>query len=172
MYLIGRILAVVVKVITWTGMVAIILMMTQITADVAGKLLFNQPLPGTIALVSNYYMVFVAFIPLAFVETRNGHITVEVVTEFLPRHVQRHLYSWTYLLSAVVFGLLAYQTGKEAMTSYAAGTFMVEQQIKVITWPSYFLLPVGCGLMTLVVVYRWGLYATGARSGLGEVPTV
>ena len=38
--------------------------------------------------------------------------------------------------------------------------------------PSYYLLPIGTGLMTVVVLYRFLVYLTGAKSGLGEVPTL
>lgn len=169
---IGRLLDRVIGAVTWIGVAAIILMMLHITFDVIGKFVFNTPVPATISLVSNYYMVVVAFIPLALVEKRNAHISVEVLTEFLPLRSQYHLFSWTYLLSATVFGLLAYRTGQEAMKTYEAGTFMVEQGVKIITWPSYFLLPLGTGLMTAVLIYRWVLYVTGAKSGLGETPTV
>lgn len=172
MEIIGRILARMITAITWIGVLAIILMMMHITLDVAGKFLFNSPLPATISMVSNYYMVVVAFIPLALVEQRNGHISVEVVTEFFPMRTQYHLFSWTYLVSAAVFGVLTYKTWLEAMRTFNSGTFMVEQGVKIITWPSYFLLPIGCGMMTAVVVYRWVIYITGAKSGLGEVPTV
>lgn len=172
MVLIGRLLSRIIDAVTWIGVAAIILMMLHITFDVIGKFLFNEPLPATISLVSNYYMVVVAFIPLALVEKQNAHISVEVLTEFMPLHVQRHLFSWTYLISAAVFGLLAYRTGQEALKTFEAGSFMVEQGVKIVTWPSYFLLPLGTGLMTAVVIYRWVLYVTGGKSGLGETPTV
>lgn len=172
MEMMGRLLARTINVTTWVGMIAILLMMVQITVDVAGKFLFNTPIPATISMVSSYYMVIAAFVPLALVETRNGHITVEVLTEFFPMRTQYHLYSWTYLLSAGVFGALAYRSWGEAGKAQNSGTFMVEHGIKIITWPSYYLLPIGAGLMTIVLVYRWLIYMTGAKSGLGESPTV
>lgn len=169
---IGRILARTVNVTTWLGMIAVVLMMLQITIDVAGKFLLNEPIPATISLVSNYYMVIVAFVPLALVETRNGHITVEVLTEFFPVRSQYHLYSWTYLLSAFIFGALTYRSLSEAGKAHDSGSFIVEQGVKIITWPSYYLLPIGAGLMTIVLIYRWIIYITGAKSGLGEVSTI
>ena len=170
--LVGRMLAGMVKLTTWLGMLAVGLMMLHITIDVAGKFIFNAPIPATITVVSNYYMVVVAFLPIAFAETRNSHITVEVLTELFPVRTQRHLYSWTYLLSATVFALITYRTWGEALTKHEIGTFIMEQGTKMITWPSYYLLPIGTGLMTVVLIYRWVIYITGANSGLGEVPTM
>ena len=104
MQMIGRVMAGMIRVLTWVGMLAVILMMLQITIDVAGKYLFNAPIPATISMVSNYYMVVVAFIPIAYVETRNEHITVEVVTEFLPYGFA--IQSLSPALAAVIFGAL------------------------------------------------------------------
>lgn len=168
----GRLLARAVDLTTVIGLVAVALMMLHITVDVAGKFLLNTPVPATIALVSNYYMVTVAFLPLAFAETRNSHITVEVLTELFPLRVQRHLYSWSYLLSALIYALIAYRSWNEAVRAQGVGTFIMEQSTKLITWPSYYLLPLGAGLMTIVVLYRFALYLTGAESGLGEKPTI
>ena len=60
----------------------------------------------------------------------------------------------------------------EAGKAHDSGTFMVELGVKIITWPSYYLLPIGAGLMAIVLIYRWLIYVTGAKSGLGEAPTV
>jgi TRAP-type C4-dicarboxylate transport system permease small subunit len=147
-------------------------MMMHITIDVAGKFILNEPVPATIALVSSYYMVVIAFLPIAFAETRNSHITVEVLTELFPMRTQMHLYSWSYALSALIYGLLTYRMWHEAVRAQGNGTFIMEQSTKLLTWPSYYLLPIGCGLMTVVLVYRFILYVTGAKSGLGEIPTL
>lgn len=169
---IGRLLARAIDLSTLLGLVAVALMMLHITLDVAGKFLLNEPVPATIAMVSSYYMVVVAFLALALAETRNSHITVEVLTEFFPMRVQKHLYSWTYLISALIYGLITYRAWQEALRAHGTGTFIMEQGTKLITWPSYYLLPIGTGLMTAVVLYRFLIYLTGAKSGLGEVPTL
>ncbi len=164
----GRFLARSIGVSTFVGMLAVALMMVHITADVIGKFLFNAPIPATIALVSNYYMVLLAFMPLAYAESRRAHISVEVLTELFPQRVQHHLYSWVYLLSAVVFAMLTYRTWQEARISHEMGTFAMEQSTKMITWPSYYILPIGCGLMTLVVLYRFAAYITRTEDVIGD----
>ena len=154
------------------GLISVALMMFHITIDVVGKFAMNEPVPATIALVSSYYMVVIAFLPIAYAETRNSHITVEVLTELFPMRAQYHLYSWSYLISATVYGLLTYRTWNEALRTQEAGSFIMEQSTKLLVWPSYYLLPIGCGLMTVVLVYRFIIYVTGGKSALGEVPTL
>ncbi|WP_416899158.1 MAG: TRAP transporter small permease [Minwuia sp.] len=143
------------------GSIAVGLMMVHITADVIGKFIFFSPVPATITLVSNYYMVVVAFLPLALAERRNAHISVEVLTERFPAALQRHINGWTYLLSAVVFGLLTYRSFTDALDKQDTGSFIMEQSTKVLIWPGHYLLPIGAGLMVLVLVYKFVCYLTG-----------
>ena len=125
MYAIGRLLARATDLTLIAGLVAVALMMVHITIDVVGKFSINEPVPATIALVSNYYMVVIAFLPIAYAETRNSHITVEVLTELFPMRLQYHLYSWSYLVSILVYGLLARRTWWEAERAFGNGTFMM-----------------------------------------------
>lgn len=154
MYFVERLLARIIDLFTLISAIALALMMIQITADVIGKNLFNHPLPGTISTVSQYYMIIVSFLPLALVERSNGHISVEVITEKLSMTVQQKLGFLATLLSAAVFAILTWRAFQEAITKYNIGTFIYEQGVKITTWPSYFLLPLGTGLMTLVLIYK------------------
>lgn len=45
------------------GSIALMLMMVHVTVDVVGKFVFSQPVPMTLEIVSNYYIVAVVFLP-------------------------------------------------------------------------------------------------------------
>ncbi len=64
--------------------IALVAMMLQVSADVIAKLAFNAPLPLPSALVTEYYMVAVAFLPLAAGEYRQAHIHVDIFVQRLP----------------------------------------------------------------------------------------
>lgn len=168
MQAIGRVLNVIIFVLTAFGGAAIMMMMLHISADVTGRYFFNKPLPATIAIVSNYYMVIAAFIPLALCQKRDAHISVEVVMQVFPQRVQRHAYSWAWLYSAAVFMLMTYTSWLQAETKRAAGSYIMELGFKVPVWPGYYLLPIGFSIVTMVLLYQFVLYLTGAKSGLGE----
>lgn len=138
-------------------------MMVHVCADVAGKNLFNRPLSGTIAIVSNYYMPIVTFIPLILVQHYNQHISVEVLFNRFPKLLQTHVTGLTYLFSALVFALLAYYGWVEAMTKYRSGVFIIESQVRIPTWPAYFTPPLGYGMIALYLLVQFLGYATGAR---------
>lgn len=161
MNLFDRWLGRVISLTTIIGSIAVGLMMVHITADVIGKFVFFSPVPATITLVSNYYMVVVAFLPLALAERRNSHISVEVLTETFPPRLQHHIRGWTFLLSAVVFGLLTYRSFLDAVDKQDTGSFIMEQGTKVLIWPGHFLLPLGAGLMVLILLVKFARYLAG-----------
>lgn len=163
---IGRLLSRITDFTTVLGALGIALMMIHVTLDVALRYLFDAPLPGTIAIVSYYYMVLAAFIPLAFAEQKGAHISVEVITERLPGWIQRHLAGWSYLLSAVVFGMLTARTWGEALTKMKIGASIVQGEASIALWPSYFFLPVGFGLMFLIVAHKFLAYVFARETGL------
>lgn len=143
------------------GTIAVGLMMVHIAVDVVGKFVFSAPVPATITMVSSYYMVVVAFLPLALAERRNAHISVEVLTELFPPRVQHHINGLTYVLSGIVFGLLAYRGFNDAYNKLDMGSFIMEQGTKVLIWPGHYLLPVGASLMVLVLAFKFISYITG-----------
>lgn len=136
------------------GAVAIFLMMLHITADVIGKFVFNRPLPGTIPIVSQYYMVIAAFLPLAMVERLTGHISVEILYTAFPRTLRGIASIFATALGTVVFAAMTWATWGEAVKKYAIGAFSYEQGVKVPVWPSHFILPAGTALFTLVLLWR------------------
>src|SRR5690606_832991 len=105
---------------------------------------------------------------LAFAEQKEAHISVEVLTERLPAFIQRHLAGWCLLVSAIVFGLLTVRNWQEALVKQNIGASIVQGDTSIVIWPTYFVLPIGFGLMTIVLLYRLVVYLTAARSGLDE----
>lgn len=166
---IGKALSALIVGMTVFGGAAIMMMMIHIAADVTGRYFFNAPLPATIAIVSNYYMVVAAFIPLALAQKRDMHISVEVAMQVLPQNIQRHAYNLARIYSATIFLLLTYTSWIQAETKRAAGSYVMELGFKVPVWPGYYLLPIGFFVIFLVLVYQVTVYFTGAKSGLGDV---
>lgn len=135
--------------------VALMLMMIQMVIDVLMRNFFHSPIEGSLEIVSGYHMVAVVFLPLALVERRHEHITVDLVVRMLGRRTQRVLMVLGYIVSAVFFGLLTYQTWIDAVASYASNEIMMSS-IYITIWPAKFLLPIGFGLMLVqVLLHAW-----------------
>lgn len=131
----------------------LILMMLHITAEVACRYLFALPFHDTIEIVSTYYIVAIVFLPLALVERLNAHIVVELVTQRLPRRPQELLIACVGLASAGYFGAFAWRTWQDAVQKYAVGEVTLGTTA-ITVWPTRFYLPIGCGLITLLLIYK------------------
>lgn len=169
MILAGRCIGWLVMASTAVGAAAVMLMMLQIVVDVALKNLFSFPLPATTIFVAHYYMIVVAYLPVALAEKLNSHITVEILAQHFARRYRLWLMAVMWLVSGVVAAAIAHRLWGEAMKKYNFGTFMIEQDVTFMIWPGFFVLPVGFGLFALVLFYRFACAVTGAASGLGEV---
>lgn len=145
----------------WFAGAVVSVMIVHICADVIGKFMFSTPISGTIAVVVNYYMPVITFLPLAYVQRYDRHISVEVVTSLLPNNVQRHLYSWTLLAVAAMFSLMAYFAFEEAMRKMALSAFQIERGTRIPIWPGYFFPPIGYALMVALLGLQFTTYLRG-----------
>lgn len=141
--------------------IAVTLLVLHVSADVFSRSALGHTLPGTIPAVANYYMVLIVCLPLAFVERKNAHISVDVLTNLLPKGFTVHLFGWTYLFTALIFGFVAYASWIEALAQFGMGKFVIEQDIKIIIWIGYFAVPLGYGLGALYAFLKFLLFLTG-----------
>ncbi len=137
------------------GAAAVLLMLLQTVADVAMANFAGQPIPGNLEIISLYHMVALVFLPLAFVEMRHEHISVDLVVRLLPRGAQRVILVMSYLVSAAFFSLLFYQTLLDALASWRLGEITMGA-IYVTVWPAKFALPAGfLAILLMVLLHAW-----------------
>ena len=146
--------------------IMVLLLVGHVTLDVVMRFVFNTPLNATILYVSAFYMVAIAFLPLATVEQRDGHIAVELLVEKFPSKFQPFLAGLALLLTTIVTATVALRTGDEAFAKYLGGSFSIEAGGKIITWPTYLALPLGFGLMSIVSAWKFICMIMGRPHGL------
>lgn len=154
------------------GAIAILLMMLQVSLDVLLKNLFVWPVPFTATLVTKWYMVAIAFLPLAMTEILDRNISVEVMFQRFNQRWQRIVGGAVCLFSAGMACIMVMPLWKEALLRMEAGSFVVENGQSISVWQTHFFLPVGIGLFALVLFYRVVVLWAGAASGLGEVSII
>jgi len=129
----------------------LVLMALHVSLDVGLRYLFGKSFTGTLEVVSFYYMVAVVFLPLAYVELQQEHISVDVVVGRLPPALQLALYLLAGVLGLVYFGMLCYQSYLDAVRA----TVRMETAMANFTfylWPSRWALPVGFAAMCLAIL--------------------
>jgi TRAP-type C4-dicarboxylate transport system permease small subunit len=132
---------------------AVILMMLHINLDVAMRYIFSAPFANTIEIVSSYYIVAIVFLPIALVERLNANIVVEIVAQHLPKRGAELLVAVVAIASAAYFGALTWTTGLDAIGKYEVGEIALGNS-QITIWPTRFYLPIGCGLMVLVLLNK------------------
>ncbi|WP_187968891.1 TRAP transporter small permease [Aquibium microcysteis] len=161
----NTLVSVLVKGVDWLlvaiGAAGLLAMMLHIGIDILSSLLFNAPLAITSAIVTNYYMIAVAFVPIMIAEYRGAHIGVALVTDALPAVARRRIDFLVQVAMVAVYALLTLQAWGEATDKYAAGAFVVEQTTRILIWPAYFIVPLALGAMALFLALKVILRALG-----------
>ncbi|WP_156174578.1 TRAP transporter small permease [Hoeflea sp. IMCC20628] len=140
------------------------LMVVHICAEVVSRKLLNMPLPGTVTVVSYYYMIAITFMPLALVEQRDANVSVEVVTQFFSIGLQRIVEAFGWLLSSGVYALLAWVSWTDAVRQQKVGTYVMESGYQLVLWPTRYMLPIGFGLVALVLLFKIVARLTGTET--------
>jgi TRAP-type C4-dicarboxylate transport system permease small subunit len=143
-----------IRIMMWLALAAGFLMMLHTAVDVAGRTLFNHPLPGTTEIVSAYYMVAVAYLPWAWVALNNGHITVELFTRRCSPRTIFWLDVMAKVLTVVYVSLFTWQTEYMAVQQTLSGEAWEASTGYLPVWPSRWLLPIAGFFMTAYLVLR------------------
>jgi TRAP-type C4-dicarboxylate transport system permease small subunit len=138
----------------WIALGAGVLMMLHVCADVAGRTLFNQPLTGTTEVVAAFYMVATAFLPWAWVASRDQHIRADIFARIGPPRVDRAVDFGVRLLTIGYLAVFTWQTGVRALQQMRAGESWQVAGGYLAVWPSRWLLPLAGALMALHLLLR------------------
>lgn len=142
------------KIILGIGAIGLIAMMLHISADIIGGLVFNAPIAVTSAFVTQYYMIAVAFLPLASGEWRGAHIGVDLFVTRLSKVPRRYVDLVILVVYLLVCLMLTVQSWQQAAEKISSGAFIIEQTTRLSIWPSYLVLPAAFGLLTLIVALK------------------
>ena len=143
------------------GSVGVVVMLVHICAYVIGRHLAAAPIPATVEIVSNYYMVLIAFLPLAWAERRGDMISVEVFGHLFRGPLRRLDAAFVAAVTALAYSILAYTTWLVAMREFAVRSYVISLSMTIPVWPSYFILPLSFGLAMIVCLLRLALVLAG-----------
>ncbi|HKQ67586.1 MAG TPA: TRAP transporter small permease [Methylomirabilota bacterium] len=126
--------------------------MTIVTVtDVAGRYLFNRPLPGALEL-SELLMVFLVFGAFAVTELRNGHVDIDVVVNKLPQRARALSETFAATLSTAFWGAITWRTALHAQNIWRAGETTPNLGLPIA--PFVWVAAAGTLLFTLALVAR------------------
>ncbi|WP_274426399.1 TRAP transporter small permease [Chelativorans sp. YIM 93263] len=146
------------------GAAGVLALLVHVTADVISRQLFARPIPATVEIASRYYMVLIAFLPLAWAERRNEMIAVDVFSSIFRGPFDRINKVFVHALSLAAFAFLAYTTWFAAIREYGSGSFVLSLSVAVPIWPGYFILPLGFALASLISLLKLYLCLTASEN--------
>lgn len=142
--------------------IATFLVMMLVVVDVTLRFL-GGGVPGTLEIVTYYLMLVVAFLALGRVEQNNGMITVDALYDNLASPGRRWVMALSTLVSALVYGGLAYASMEEALKQYGIGAYAMTLTFKLVIWPAYFIVPLAFATATVVAALRCTAALLGQR---------
>jgi TRAP-type C4-dicarboxylate transport system permease small subunit len=143
-----------VRILALIGSIGTVAMMLHICLDVVLRDFFRISLDTTPDIVARYYMVVVAFLPLAWLERQNGMVSVELIEWALGPRGRRISDLLVALLSALIYGVLAWTTARSALGHFEVGTFVEFTHYRMPVWHSHFLPPLGFLLAACVCLLK------------------
>lgn len=134
------------RVLNVIGTVLILLMAVAVNADVAGRNLFNHPIPGVLEFVG-LAIVAIVFLQMANTLREDRHVSNDILMQLIatsrPR-LSSFFYALFYLIGAALMVLIVWFVWPVLIENYVGnyykGTFGV---IQIPTWPPLVAIIVG-----------------------------
>ncbi|HEX6000025.1 MAG TPA: TRAP transporter small permease [Hyphomicrobiaceae bacterium] len=138
----------------WLGLIAGFLMMMHVGVDVFARTLLNHPLSGTTEIVGGWYMVAIAFMPWAWLETRNSHIVAGMFEHLGGPRFNFWLNVFVKLTTLIFIAVFTWQTWVQAILQTSAGEVWEAAGGFIPIWPSRWAVPFAGGLMAVYMALR------------------
>jgi TRAP-type C4-dicarboxylate transport system permease small subunit len=142
------------RLLAYVGAAGVVMMMLHICADIVARNLFSTNLASTAEMVSRYYMVALAFMPIAWVELRGEMISVELIDGFLRPRMLRAIHIAVALVCAVIYAALTWATWGSMVNAIRMRSYIELGSFEFLTWPSFLLPTGGFALAALACLVR------------------
>lgn len=143
----------------------LLLMLGHILASAGARLVTGEPLPGTIEIVSEWWMPVVCLLALGLAQLRDEHIGVTMLTGALRGDVRRRVLLTGRLVALVPVVAVLLLGLYSALDAFHIRERVVGA-ISVPVWPVAFVLPVAAAALTLQLLWP---REDAPTAGTGEV---
>ena len=122
--------------------------MVIVGGEVVSRYFLNAPLQWSYDVLTLYVLPALFFLGLPGSYAKNSHIAVDLLIDRLPPIAVSIIVFVGRLSGIVLFGCIMYFGVEHAIEAYRSDE-SVPGVITFLVWPSYSLVPLGCGLMLL-----------------------
>ena len=130
-------------------------MMIHVSADVLFKRFFDQPIQGTVELVSSYYMVGCVFLGIGIVQRDRKHIAVEFFVDGMSANIRAIVDLFGYLVMIAFTALLVWMGAEQAITSTLDRETNWSTIVRFEIWPTRWFPVLGYAVMLAYLVLQF-----------------
>ena len=123
--------------------------------DVGSRYFFGAPITWVYE-VTEYILLMVPCLGMAWLARHNGHVVIDVLTSRLDERARRRLEAGMFLLVALACAFIAWWAGVVTVQSYQARA-IIENVLQTPQWLIYVSIPVGFAL-TAIEFARKGVH--------------
>jgi TRAP-type C4-dicarboxylate transport system permease small subunit len=129
------------------AVLALVVMMLLTTTSVLARYFFNAPIPDDLVL-SESLMVFVAFLPLSYVQARREHVFVTLFTDWMSNRSKVLMEMVGVIIGFVIFSIIAAAVYTHFSEALEVGSYN-EGQLEVPEWPARFIVFFGLAIFAV-----------------------
>jgi TRAP-type C4-dicarboxylate transport system permease small subunit len=147
-----------IRILGYTGAIAIGIMLFVTVADVIGRRFFNAPVLGSNE-ISQTMMLITVFFCIAYCEFTRSHITIGIIVDRLPKKAQCIVDSITYTIFLITASWLSRQLFLYGLDVFRQN--VVSGTLAIPVFPFVFLAFIGCVILSLIVLAHLLLFISG-----------
>jgi len=136
----------------WISAGLVLFMALLTVVDVIARSLFNSPLGGVIE-IEQFMLAMVVFLAIAHTETKNGHVSVDILSRKYPRKISLFVSSLSniiFMFCAVLYCWYQVEKSIESFRMNEAGLIT-----GIPHYPILLLTAFGCALLFLVLLVKF-----------------
>ena len=147
-----RVIYPVTKGISILSMIAAVMMMFLVTADVFMRRTLNAPILGGYE-IGKVLLVIVVFCGVAYVMSVKGHVVVDSLTRLYPRKLQATVSGIAHFFSLVIVALISWQSALYGFDMLRVGETTV--LLRILVFPFIFVVAFGSAVLFLVILVQF-----------------
>lgn len=130
-----------------------VLMMLHVAAEVLLRVCFGLHIPGTMEVVTYYYMVAGVFVGIFSCTADDVHVRVDVIAQFLRGRARQFVDGIGLLAITVYFSIFSYGLYLQAVRSWNRSETVDAIVVELSIWPSRWLAFAGIFFAMLASLY-------------------
>lgn len=127
------------------------------TYDVFLRFIFNEPTSWALE-IAQYCLLYATFLGAAYAFKKDLYISVDVITNLLPRFIKTRLIFLGYVVAMLLFLILSWHAGKFTLMCFKKG-WTEPTSLQTPMWIPLIIIPIGgifIALQNLILLIRKG----------------